>query len=71
VAITAFVDADRQMFLQYLREAAERFEGAELRALRKLLDEVDRQHQWGGLKKKLTPEGHWLWLCEEHAQEYR
>jgi hypothetical protein len=50
---------------------AERFEGAELRALRKLLDEVDPQHHWGGLKKVLTPEGHWLWLCEQHGQEYR
>ena len=50
---------------------AEWFEGAELRALRKLLDEVDPQHHWGGLKKVLTPEGHWLWLCEEHAREYK
>jgi len=50
---------------------AERFEGAELRALRKLLDEADPKQHWGGLKKVLTPEGHWLWLCEEHAREYR
>ncbi|MCX5643089.1 MAG: leucine-rich repeat domain-containing protein [Phycisphaerae bacterium] len=50
---------------------AERFEGAELRALRKLLDEVDPKQQWGGLKKVLTPEGHWLWLCDEHAKEYK
>ena len=50
---------------------AEQFEGAELRALRRLLDEVDPQHHWGGLKKVLTPEGHWLWLCDEHAKEYK
>jgi internalin A len=50
---------------------AERFEGAELRALRKLLDEVDPKQHWGGLKKVLTPEGHWLWLCSEHAKEYK
>jgi hypothetical protein len=50
---------------------AERFEGAELRALRKLLDEVDPKQHWGGLKKVLTPEGHWLWLCDEHAKEYK
>ena len=50
---------------------AERLEGMELRALRKLLDEVDRKQEWGGLKKVLTPEGHYLWLCKEHAEEYR
>jgi GTPase SAR1 family protein len=46
-------------------------EGAELRALRKLLDEEDKRQEWGGLKKVLTPEGHYLWLCEEHAAEYK
>lgn len=25
----------------------------------------------GGLKKVLTPEGHYLWLCEDHAAEYK
>jgi len=43
----------------------------ELRALRKLSDEVDREQEWGGLKKVLTPEGHYLWLCKEHAEEYK
>ena len=46
-------------------------EGAELRALREFLDEVDKKHTWGGLKKVLTPEGHYLWLCAEHAEEYK
>ncbi len=50
---------------------AERTEGAELRALRKLLDEVDPKREWGGLKKVLTPEGHYLWLCKELAKEYK
>jgi len=50
---------------------AERIEGMELRMFRQLLDEVDEQHEWGGLKKVLTPEGHYLWLCEEHAEKYR
>jgi len=49
----------------------ERVEGAALRALRQLLDEVDPAQDWGGLKKILTPEGHYLWLCEYHAEEYR
>ena len=38
---------------------------------RKLLDEVDPKQNWGGLKKILTPEGHYLWLCSEHAKEYK
>jgi small GTP-binding protein len=44
---------------------------AALRALRHLLEEQDPQQHWGGLKKVLTPEGHYLWLCEHHAQEYK
>lgn len=50
---------------------AERLEWMELRDLWKLLDEVDRKQEWGGLKKVLTPEGHYLWLCNKHAEEYR
>ena len=46
-------------------------DNAELRGLRVLLDEVDEGHEWGGLKKVLTPEGHYLWLCDGHAEEYR
>ncbi len=46
------------------------FEGAALRALRKFLDDQDPAQHWGGLKKILTPEGHYLWLCDFHAKEY-
>ena len=53
------------------RGEAKHLEGMELRALRSLLDKEDPQHEWGGLKKVLTPEGHYLWLCEYHASEYR
>jgi hypothetical protein len=42
-----------------------------LRALRFLLDEKDKEQHWGGLKKVLTPEGHYLWLCKNHAAEYK
>lgn len=49
----------------------ERADGAALRALRQLLDEKDPQQHWGGLKNTLTPEGHYLWLCEHHAAEYK
>ena len=46
-------------------------EGATLRALRQLLDEVDAAQSWGGLRQVLTPENHYLWLCEHHAARYR
>ncbi|MGF1933939.1 MAG: COR domain-containing protein [Nostoc sp. ChiQUE02] len=49
----------------------ERADGAALRALRQLLQEKDPQQHWGGLKNVLTPEGHYLWLCEHHAAEYK
>ncbi|MEH2138221.1 COR domain-containing protein [Nostoc sp.] len=49
----------------------ERADGAALRALRQLLEEKDPQQHWGGLKNVLTPEGHYLWLCEHHASEYK
>jgi len=49
----------------------ERVEGMELRALRDVLNKEDPTHEWGGLKKVLTPEGHYFWLCEHHAAEYR
>ena len=48
-----------------------RQEGASLRGLRRLLDELDPSQHWGALKKVLTPEGHYLWLCAEHAKAYR
>lgn len=50
-----------------------RFEasGAALRQIRALLDEQDPTREWGGLRKVLTPEGHYLWLCEYHAAQYR
>jgi hypothetical protein len=52
------------------REQIHLAEGAELRALRSLLDEKDPQRIWGGLQKKRTPEGHYLWLCRYHASKY-
>ena len=44
--------------------------GASLRSLRHLLLELDPEQKWGDLNKTLTPEGHWLWLCEEHREFY-
>lgn len=44
--------------------------GASLRGLRTLLDQLDPAQHWGKLKKVLTPEGHYLWLCRHHAEEF-
>lgn len=46
-------------------------DGASLRSLRKFLLTLDPEEEWGDLRKTLTPEGHWLWLCDEHAEVYR
>jgi hypothetical protein len=46
-------------------------EGAGLRAVRQLLEKLDEQQVWGGLNRVLTPEDHYLWLCDYHSQEYR
>jgi GTPase SAR1 family protein len=45
-------------------------EGAQLRNLRQLLDQLDPNQHWGGLRKVLTPEGHYMWLCAEHAKQF-
>jgi hypothetical protein len=49
---------------------AGRLAGSALRALRQFLEEKDSQQHWGGLRRVLTPEGDYLWLCEHHAAEY-
>ena len=61
----------QQMSTQPAEVEPELLQGAALRALRQLLEEQDPLAQWGGLKKVLTPEGHYLWLCEYHAREYQ
>lgn len=47
-----------------------RAHGAALRELRMIMDAKDPKQDWGGLRKVLTPEGHYLWLCEYHAKVY-
>ena len=46
-------------------------DGAALRNLRPLLEHLDPPQTWGRLQEVRTPEGHYLWLCEEHARPYR
>jgi hypothetical protein len=48
----------------------EALRGTALRAIRNVLDVQDPEGHWGALKKVLTPEGHYLWLCKFHAEEY-
>ncbi len=60
----------RNMDLDRDGEPGIRAYGAALRAIRQLLDEKDPRRGWGGLRRILTPEGHYLWLCDYHAQEY-
>ena len=49
----------------------ERLEGMELRALRKLLDEVDANQDWGPLSRIRMSDNTYRWLCKEHAEEYK
>lgn len=44
--------------------------GSALRAVRALLKDIDPHETWGHLQRVLTPEGHYLWLCDWHAQAY-
>ncbi|MBV9011064.1 MAG: hypothetical protein JO272_03260 [Pseudonocardiales bacterium] len=44
--------------------------GAEFRALRELLLELDPARLFGGLRRVLTPEGDYLWICPPHYREY-
>jgi hypothetical protein len=44
--------------------------GSTFRALYQVLDRVDAGHIWCGLNRVLTPEGQYLWLCDQHAGEF-
>lgn len=45
-------------------------DGAQLRVMHELLKSLDSSRTWQGLKKKFTPEGHYLWLCPYHYQHF-
>jgi hypothetical protein len=63
---------DRERMLGARADARDPFQadGAALRQLRSVLEAKDKT-QWGGLKRVMTKEGHWLWLCPEHANKLR
>ena len=52
------------------RMEGERLTGSGLRALRHFLKEADPEECWGGLRRVLTPEGDYLWLCDKHAKVF-
>ena len=45
-------------------------EGAGLRALRALLAEKDKASVFGGLRRRQTPGGDFVWICPQHIHEY-
>jgi len=47
-----------------------RAEGAGLRALRSLLAEKDKASTFGGLRRRQTPGGDFVWICPDHVHEY-
>ena len=42
----------------------------ELQLISDILKKQDPKKKWGGLIRKITPEGYVMWICEEHAKEY-
>ncbi len=50
--------------------AYESYDDAPIRLIRQLLDSVDPKQHWSGLQRLVSPEGHILWLCQNHYNEY-
>jgi hypothetical protein len=45
-------------------------EGAALRALRKMLFDLDPPHIFGGMRRVQGPAGDFLWVCPDHYRQY-
>ncbi|GHO98808.1 hypothetical protein KSF_088560 [Reticulibacter mediterranei] len=60
---------DRSTTIPVLRREQE-VTGTALRALHSYLKSVDPNRIWGGLEQMVTPDGHILWLCAKHRQQY-
>jgi internalin A len=60
---------DRSTTVPILRKE-QKMVGPALRALQSYLEAVDPHKIWGGLHKTVTPDGHILWLCAPHRQQY-
>ena len=48
-----------------------RLDVSQVGPVRRLLDSLDPDREQLGLKRLVTPEGHILWLCDDHYAEYR
>ena len=51
-------------------DGSQKLEGAALRSFAELINKLDSDRRYQGLRKVLTPEGQFLWLCEHHAAQY-
>jgi hypothetical protein len=67
--LPTFESIDRGITSPALRGEQEMV-GPALRVLQSYLETVDRQKFWGDLHRMLTPDGHILWLCASHRQQY-
>jgi GTPase SAR1 family protein len=47
-----------------------RAQGAGFRELFSLLHTLDPHHRWAGMRRFLTPQGDYLWICPDHHKEY-
>ena len=47
-----------------------RAQGAGFRELFSLLHELDPHHRWAGMRRFLTPQGDYLWICPDHHKQY-
>ncbi len=45
-------------------------QGAAFRELFSLLHSLDPRHRWGGMRRFLTPQGDYLWICPTHHKDY-
>ena len=57
--------------IEELADVGRPSDGPSLLPLRRLLDDIDPDREQLGLKRLVTPEGHILWLCDDHYAEYR
>ena len=66
--LTEYIGAESESGLLEHNEVA-KASGIALQQLHAFLKIQAPNGPWGDLAKTLTPEGDYLWLCEEHAKE--
>ena len=70
--VTGLKPPDRSMSGDREREGGglTRAQGAGFRELFSLLHELDPRHRWARMRRFLTPQGDYLWICPDHHKEY-